>query len=223
MKMHQFCYHMEEALTLSKLDKNSRAFRRGLKKLMKDMGVDRDFLPVPGKKRWITVEIIGFLMGVSSFVGLAILCFFGDGLSESQTFAWAMGIIIYMYASIGVIIYANIRQKQLTRQYLTQRISTLAERAQRIPSDALDRARTLFFHTPEILWEYELPAPVSIPCGCWKCVSLFSTSFTGEPGSFDPVCPKCGASDEYVLNGDDDVLVTRESLQILHDLFDEEL
>lgn len=223
MEMHQFCDHMDEVLALSKLDKNSRAFHCGLKKLMKDMGIDREFLPVPGKKRWLTVEIFGLLMGVSSFIGLAILYFFGDGLSESQTFAWVMGIFIYMYASIVVTLYANIRQSRLTRQYLTQRIFALAERAQKIPPDALERACTLFFHTPEILWEDELPAPVSISCGCWKCVSLFDTSFTGESGSFDPVCPECGLEDAHVVYGDETVPATRESLQILHELFDEEL
>lgn len=219
MKMYQFCYHMDEVLALSKLDKNSRAFRRGLKKLRKDMGV----VSAPDQKRWLTVETVGRLMALSSIVGLAIPAFFGDRLSHSLVYGLTLVMFIYMFISLIVARYACIRQSWLTRQYLTRCISTLAERAQKIPPDALDRACTLFFHTPEILWEDELPAPISIPCGCWKCVSHFSTSFTGEAGSFDPVCPECGSEDAHVVYGDDETPVTHESLQILHDLFDEEL
>lgn len=221
MNMYQFSFHLDEAMALSKLDENSKAYRRGLKKLMKDMDVDMDFLPVPGKNRWMVTEVTSLLIALSGFAGLFLLGLNAERLSENQALAWMLGLFIYIYAALGVAIYANIHKSRLTRQYLNKRISLLGERVQRIPPESFERARALLFHTPEILWEDDVPSPVSISCGCWKCTLRFDETFTGVV-TFDPVCPKCG-SGEHVLFGDDEVPVTQESLQILHDLFEEEL
>lgn len=220
MNMYDFSFHIDEALALSRLDSGSKAYRRGLKKLMKEMGVDMDFLPVPGKKRWMILEVSFLLVALLGFGGLFLLSLNAESLSENQVFAWVLGLFVCMYAALGIVIYANIRKRRLTRQYLNRRISLLGERVLKIPSDAFERARALLFHTPDILWEEEVPSPVSIPCGCWKCVKSFYETFSGAE-AFDPVCPECG-SHENVLYGDDETPVTRESLQILHDLFEEE-
>nr|AMP53182.1 hypothetical protein [uncultured bacterium] len=221
MNMYDFSFHIDEALALSKLDFNSKAYRRGLKKLMKEMDVDMDFLPVPGKKRWMILEVAFHLVALSGFGGLILLALNAESVSENQALAWMLAIFIYVYAALGVVIYANIRKNRLTRQYLNRRISALGERVQKIPPEDFESARTLLFHTPEILWEEEVAIPASIPCGCWKCTLAFSETYFGA-ATFDPVCPKCG-SYEHVLYGDDEVPVTQESLQILHDLFEEEL
>ena len=220
MNMYDFSFHIDEALALSRLDSGSKAYRRGLKKLMKEMGVDMDFLPVPGKKRWMILEVSFLLVALLGFGGLFLLSLNAESLSENQVFAWVLGLFVCMYAALGIAIYANIRKNRLTRQYLNRRISLLCERVQKIPSDAFERARALLFHTPDILWEEEVPSPVSIPCGCRKCMKSFYGTFNGAE-TFDPVCPECD-SHENVLYGDDETPVTRESLQILHDLFEEE-
>lgn len=221
MNMYSFSFHLDEALALSKLDSGSKAYRRGLKKLMKEMGVDMDFLPVPGKKRWMILEVIAALIAMGFFAGLFVLALFAENLSEDQIWLWVVFLFACMYVALAYALFAHIRKDRLTRQYVVRRISALGKRVQKIPPEDFERARALLFHTPDVLWEEEVPTPVSVPCGCWKCALTFSVTFSGA-AAFDPVCPKC-SSYEHVLYGDDEVPVTRESLQILHDLFEEEL
>lgn len=122
----------------------------------------------------------------------------------------------------ALLVLTEARMRQGTDRWIHQGLDKIVQRLDALSSDAFDDVETLLWNDPDYMRTHPITSPAA--CGCIHCGQRFAAReiLRDREPPRGPLCPRCGASKKFLVYSDEGINVTKEALERLQNLFNEE-
>lgn len=205
-----FKNHFGFVLDFLKLQPGTKEYKAALKLLLECMP-DAENCDAHARK-WLRIHEFALAGGILLFVLMVLLAV----AMKLALLVWTM--LAAMWACILLLLYAHMRYKRASEQWIIREVRSFSDCLARYSSDQIARMLAALKYYPPFATRREAPTEGDT-VGCCNCVSIFpAQSVPLEEDAFHySECPKCTAIE--LVFGSAEQPLTIETLQNIHNLF----